>query len=172
MEIKETYHFSPQDFDINGNRKSDGLPFREVLREFECDFHARHSDYYALFLFANSKTMLILSHSCNAKPNMIYGMDLIEGDFEPNTNHCIEEAGSKKNIVVYGIDSAYMLPDESGIPKIDEEKMVFPLTLFIDNELKNGVLQLKYLDDDDKNDENCDTPINVDENSFKFIKWK
>jgi hypothetical protein len=173
MEIKETYHFLPRDFDINGKRVSDGTPFREILKEFERDFHTRHSNYYATFLFANSQMMLLLSRSCNAKENMIYGMDLIgvNGDFEPNINHRIEEASNKRNIVVYGIDSAFMLPDKNGTPRIDEEKMIYPLTLLIDNNMKDGMLYLKYLDDD-RNDEDCMTPINVDENSLKFIKWK
>ena len=171
MEIKETYHFLPRDFDINGKRVSDGNHFREILKEFECDFHARHSNYYALFLFANTQTMLLLSRSCNAKENMIYGMDLIgvDSDFEPNINHLIEEASNRKNIVVYGIDSAFMLPDKNGIPKIDEEKMIYPLTLLIDNNMKDGMLYLKYLDDDNENGEDCLIPINVDE---KQIKWK
>jgi hypothetical protein len=171
MEIKETYHFSPRDFDINGKRVSDGIPFREILKEFEYDFHARHSNYYALYLFANSQTMLLLSRSRNAKENMIYGMDLIENDFDPNTNHHIEEASNKKNIVVYGIDSAFMLPDKNGILRIDRKEKIYPLTLLIDNKMKAGILHLKYLDDDE-NYENTLIPINVDRNSFKCIKWK
>lgn len=152
MEIKETYHFTPHDFDSNGKRMSDGTPFREVLKEFEQDFHSRHSNYYALYLFANTRTMLILSRSCNAKENMIYGMDLVDSEFDPTTNHLIEEASSGENIVVYGIDSAFMVLDENGIPKIDEQKMIFPLTLLIDNGLSDGVLHLKYLDDDKDTD--------------------
>ena len=175
MEIKRTYCFSPRDFDINGKRVSDGIPFREILKGFEYDFHSRHSNYYALFLFANMQTMLLLARSCNANKNMIYGMDLIgvDGDFEPNINHRIEEASNKKNIVVYGIDSAFMPLDENGISRIDEEKMIYPLTLLIDNNLNDGILHLKYLDDDNTNDdEDCVTPINVDENSFKYVTWK
>jgi len=171
MEIKESYYFSPQDFDINGKRISDGVPFREVLRTFECDFHTLHPNYYALYLFANRSTMLLLSKSCNAKSNMIYGMELIDSDFDPNTNHQIEEASNKKNIVVYCIDSAYMLPDKKGLPKLfDEKTEIYPLTLLIDSELKDGVLHLEYLDGDDDNDKNSKkSPINVDGKSFKLI---
>jgi hypothetical protein len=167
MEIKETYHFSPQSFDCNGKRTSDGVPFRDVLREFEYDFHSRHSNYYALYLFANSRTMLLLSRSCNARKNMIYGMELIDGEFDPNTNHFIEEASNGENIVVYGIDSAFMQLDENGVPEIDEQKDIYPLTLLVDNRLKDGVLHLKYLDDDNSNDEDWATvPVNVYENIY------
>jgi hypothetical protein len=161
MEIKETYRFSPEDFDSNGKRISDGTPFREVLKEFEQDFNSRHSNYYALYLFANNMTMLLLSRSCNAKENLIYGMELIDSEFDPTTNHLIEEASTMKNIVVYGIDSAFMAPRKNGIPKIDEQKMIYPLTLLIDNELIDGVLQLKYLDDDWDEDLNFE-PTNID----------
>lgn len=162
MEIKETYHFSPYDFDINGKRESDGKPFREILKEFEHDFHSRHSNHYALYLFANHGTMLLLSRSCNAKENMIYGMELIDSEFDPMTNHFIEEASTKKNIVVYGIDSAFMTFDKDGNSEIDKEKMIFPLTLLIDNKLRDGVLHLKYLDDDDRDDDLVIEPIDVD----------
>jgi len=170
MEIKETYYFSRQDFDIDGKRISDGIPFREVLKEFEYDFHARHPNYYALYLFANRPTMLILSRSCNANQNMIYGMDLIDGDFDPTTNHFVEEASSKKNIVVYGIDSAFMPLDKNGVPTIEEQKMIYPLTLLVDDKIRDGVLYLKYLDDDDSKDEDeVFGTINVDETILKYV---
>ena len=172
MEIKETYYFSPCDFDRNGKKLSNGTPFKEILKEFEHDFHSRHSNYYALYLFANHSTMLLLSRSCNAKKNLIYGMEQIEDEFDPNTNHHIEKASNKKNIIVYGIDSAFMPLDENGIPRIVEEKMIFPLTLLIDNNIRDGVLHLKYLDDEDSDEENINAPINIDENNLKFIKWR
>jgi hypothetical protein len=162
MEIKEIYHFSPQDFDINGKRVSDATSFREVLKEFERDFHFRHSNYYALYLFANHSTMLLLSRSCNARENMIYGMELIDSEFDPTTNHFIEEVSSKENIVVYGIDSTFMDFDENGVPRIDEEKMIYPLTLLIDNNMKNGVLHLKYLDNKEDDKDFVMTPIDIE----------
>jgi len=162
MEIKETYYFSPRDFDINGKRVSDGTPFREILKEFEYDFHSRHSNHYALYLFANGNTMLLLSHSCNARKDMIYGMDLIDDDFDPDTNHIMEEVGIPKYITVYGIDSAFMTLDKDGIPEIDEEKKIYPLTLLVDSKLKDGVLQLKYLDDDDDEEDLVTEPVDVE----------
>ncbi len=162
MEKKEIYHFSPHDFDSNGKRTSDGTSFREVLKEFERDFHAPYPNYYASFLVANYSTMLLLSRSCNAKENMIYGMDLIQNEFDPYTNHHIETASTRENIVVYGIDSAFMVLDKNGIPVIDENKRIFPLTLLIDNELKDGILHLKYIDDDDQDDEFVFEPKEID----------
>ena len=47
-EISETYSFRPVDFDEKGRRIVDGLSFRDVVKEYERDFHSRHSTEYAL----------------------------------------------------------------------------------------------------------------------------
>ena len=62
-EISETYSFRPLDFDEKGRRIVDGLSFRDVVKEYERDFHYRHSTEYALNLYANSKTMALLAKS-------------------------------------------------------------------------------------------------------------
>ena len=83
-EIIETYYFTPAEFDENGRRKNDGLTFRELVKEYERDFHHRHSTEYALNLYANSQTMSLLAKSCNAAPFLLYGMDLTQGhSFDP-----------------------------------------------------------------------------------------
>lgn len=46
-EISETYSFRPVDFDEKGRRIVDGLSFRDVVKEYERDFHSRHSTEYA-----------------------------------------------------------------------------------------------------------------------------
>lgn len=167
MTIKEIYNFSPFDFDGNGKRVSDGIPFRDVLKEFEFDFHDCHLNYYALYMFANQSTMLLLSRSCNARKNLIYGMDLVESEFDPTTNFCIEEASSMEYVIVYGIDSAFMLCDDQGIARIDEDKKLYPLTLLVDENMRDGVLYLKYLDDDRENDDDYVTePVAIDNYIF------
>jgi hypothetical protein len=47
-EINETYSFNPDDFNEKGRRESDGLSFRDLVKDFEYDFHRRHSTEYAL----------------------------------------------------------------------------------------------------------------------------
>ena len=42
-EISETYYFNPDDFNEKGRRESDGLSFRDLIKDFEYDFHRRHS---------------------------------------------------------------------------------------------------------------------------------
>ena len=74
-EITETYYFKPTDFNEKGRRISDGMTFRDVVKEFERDFHERHSTEYALNLYANSQTMDLLARSNDAAPFLLYGMD-------------------------------------------------------------------------------------------------
>ena len=76
-ELSETYYFTPSKFDENGRRCHDGARFRDVVKEFEVDFHRLHSADYALNLYANSNTMRLLSRSCDAAPFVIYGMELM-----------------------------------------------------------------------------------------------
>ena len=60
-EICETYNYTPSDFDENGRRKSDGMTFRNLIKDFERDFHNRHPAEYALNLYAKSQTMNLLA---------------------------------------------------------------------------------------------------------------
>jgi hypothetical protein len=153
MEIKETYYFMSKDFDANGKKQPCGTSFREVIKGFERDFHERHPSHYALFLFANELTMQLLERSCNADEDIRYGMDLINGHFDPATNYKIENHSRYKT--VYMIDSAYS--EEEGL----FWKGAYPLTLLIDDSLRSGVLLLKYLDDDD-DEEEVVTPVDVE----------
>ena len=164
FEISETYHFDPSEFDENGRCNKDGVRFRDVVKEFEVDFHKLHSADYALNLYANSNTMRLLSKSCNAAPFLIYGMELTQGGsfdttLDPAFNHRMESYG--KSIYVYGIDSVFMTDfDENGYPKFDKEESIYPLTLLVDNEMKDGEVRLSTpsLDGDDEVIETVNVP--------------
>ena len=56
----------PSDFNERGRRISDGVTFRDVVKDFERDFHERHSTEYALNLYANSLAMDLLARSNDA----------------------------------------------------------------------------------------------------------
>ena len=123
-EIIETYTFNPEDYH-DGRRKSDSMTFRDVVKEFEA----------ASFLS--------------------YGMDLTQGNAfdaeqDPYINHAIE--GHSRHIFVYGIDSAYMETSDGHIA-IDEEKGIYPLTLLIDNSMRNGIIRLATPTSDDEGEE-------------------
>ena len=146
FEISETYRFDPLEFDAYGRLVNDRLRFRDIVKEFEVDFHRLHSADYALNLYANSKTMRLLSKSYDAAPFLIYGMELTQGDsfdaaLDPKFNHRMESNG--KSIYVYGIDSAFMTRfEENGYPILDKEKSIYPLTLLVDNEMRDDEVRL------------------------------
>ncbi len=155
-ELSERYHFNPTDFDENGCRLADGKTFRDVVKDFEYAFHRAHTTEYALNLYANSQTMRLLAKSNNAEPFMIYGMDLNCGhNFNPKDdpfiNKCMDEYS--ENVLVYGIDSAYMTDfDEFGTPILNDDSEIFPLTLLVDNTMRDDEIRLSTPTTDDDGD--------------------
>lgn len=168
-EISETYSFRPLDFDEKGRRIVDGLSFRDVVKEYERDFHYRHSTEYALNLYANSQTMGLLARSNDAAPFLLYGMDLTQGmSFDaiqdPFINHEMDKHSEK--IYVYGIDSAFMTEfDEYGYPILNEDSDIYPLTLLVDNTMRDGELRLAVptLDDGDETES-----VTIDVPQFEY----
>ena len=138
-ELYKTYYFDSADYDKRDRRKSDGKSFRDVIKEFEYDFHDTYSTEYALNLYANSRTMALLAKSNDAAPLK----------YSPS-------------IYVYGIDSAFMTEfDEYGYPILEEDSDIFPLTLLVDNTMRVGEIRLAVptLDDgDEKEDVTIDVP--------------
>jgi hypothetical protein len=168
-EIIETYYFNPTDFDERGRRYDDGISFRDVVKEYERGFHKCHSTEYALNLYANSYTMALLAKSNGAAPFLTYGMDLTQGKSfdaiqDPYANHEMEQYSNK--IYVYGIDSAFMTEfDEYGYPIIEENSDILPLTLLVDNTMRDGELRLAVpTSDDGDEDEN----VTIDVPKFEY----
>ena len=87
-EISKTYYFDSADYDNRGRRKTDGKTFRDVVKEFEFDFHDTYMTEYAQNLYSNSQTMDLLAKSNDAAPFLLYGMDLTQGNsFDPIKTH-------------------------------------------------------------------------------------
>ena len=98
-EISENYYFIPADYNERGRRKTDDMTFRDVIKEFERDFHKCHTTEYALNLYANSQTMNLLARSCDAAPFLTYGMDLTQGmafDAEKDLYREYDPAGNQE----------------------------------------------------------------------------
>ena len=163
-ELYKTYYFDSADYDKRGRRKSDGKSFRDVIKEFEYDFHDTYSTEYALNLYANSRTMALLAKSNDAASFLMYGMDLTQGKSfdavqDPFVNHEMEKYSP--NIYVYGIDSAFMTEfDEYGYPILDENSDIYPLTLLVDDTMRDNEVRLAVPTIDDGN-ETEDVTIDV-----------
>ena len=170
-ELSETYHFHPLDYDSEGLNRKNGQTFRSFIAECEYAFHDAHSAEYAWMLYANSQTMLLLAKSKGANKNFIYGMDLTKGKhFHPVEDPFVNGEMDKhsKFITVYGIDSAFMTEcDTNGFPFIDEEKGIYPLTLLVDNTMRDGTVRLAVPDDD--NDSEEVEPVIIDVPHFEYV---
>lgn len=168
-EIIETYHFIPSEYDEGGRRFKDRLSFRELVCGFEREFHLMHPSEYALNFYGNSNTMLLLQRSCNAAPFMMYGMDLTKGNSfdaeqDPYINHEMDR--HSEYIYVYGIDSAFMTEfDEHGYPIFGEDNDIYPLTLLIDNSMRDGEVRLAVPTIDDGDD---DVIVPIDVPQFEY----
>ena len=121
---------------------------------------------YAQNLYSNSQTMDLLAKSKDAAPFLLYGMDLTQGNSfdpikDPFVNHEMDKHSEK--VYVYGIDSAFMTEfDEYGYPILDEDSDIFPLTLLVDNTMRNGEVRLAVptLDDGDEEENvTIDVPL-------------
>ena len=145
------------------------MTFRDVVKEFEYDFHETYSTEYALNLYASSRTMAILAKSKDAAPFLMYGMDLTQGKSfdaiqDPYVNHEMEKHSA--NIYVYGIDSAFMTEfDEYGCPVLDEDSDIYPLTLLVDNTMRDNEVRLAVptMDDGDETED-----VIIDVPKFEF----
>lgn len=169
QEISERYSFDPYDYDVRGLRKSDGKSLRDVIKGFEYDFHQLHTAEYAELLYANTATMSLLARSNNAAQFLSYGMDLTHGDsFEPEhdafANHEMDR--HSKSVFVYGIDSAFMKDRyANGYPIIDENTEIYPLTLLVDDSMRDGTIRLAVPTSDDGDEEDV---VNVDVPKFEY----
>ena len=68
---------------------------------------------------------------------------------------------ASKKVYVYGIDSAFMTEfDESGYPMLNDDSNIFPLTLLVDDNMRNEEFRLSVPTTDD-GDESEEVIINV-----------
>lgn|SRR5574344_2892 len=161
-EVFETYRFIADRYNLRGRHIESGLRFRDWVKECEHDFHERHSSMYALIFYGNSATMRLLQMSCDANPCLLYGMDLYHGNcFDPAHDPKINQKIDKNSqyITVYGIDSAFMPINDIGVPEIDEDKGIWPLTLLIDKDMRDGEIRLSCPDDDDDESDEAKVPV-------------
>jgi hypothetical protein len=108
--------------------------------------------------------MALLAKSNDAAPFLLYGMDLTQGpsfdaERDPYINHEMDK--HSKSIYVYGIDSAFMSEfDKFGYPIINEDSDIYPLTLLVDNTMRDDEVRLATPTFDD-GDDAVNVPIDV-----------
>ena len=135
MFYQEYYSFKKNDYDHQGFHVETEQWFMDLIGEFEQDFHNKFPTCYANHLFANHSTMNLINQAMNLADNENSGMDLIDGEVDLDANLAMEEFSDEKT--VYAIGS-----------KIEENEDE-PIFLVIDDKLSNGLVLLKYIDDDE-----------------------
>lgn len=143
--MQEIYRFSKNDFEENGFNKFNEKLFLDVVREWETEFNKKFNPFLANHILANSSTMKLLENCFVPKETEDFGID---GQFDFETNLKIDKHNKKD--IVYAIDSGV---------NADE-----PLFLIIDSKVSDGAVILKYIPDDD--DENNEPQIPIAENEF------
>lgn len=132
MIFSETYHFNRSDYDKDGFNIHNGELFSEYIQECEKDFHKKNELYYANHFFANNLTMLLFKRgNCGTEED--YGMELIEGNIDLDTNLAIETHSERSTIYANGSQA-------------DDDE---PLWLIVDDNVKDETFDLRYLEEDE-----------------------
>ena len=144
MTLEKTYSFIKEDYNQDGFNKTNGQLFLNFIAECENDFHEDLAVFIANCLFANSSTMYLMKCCYVTEEYDDFGMDLIDGEINMDVNLDIEKHSKRKT--TYAIESRV---------KGNEGE---PLFLIIDENIKDGEFILKYIPDDDEED---DVNLNV-----------
>jgi|AntAceMinimDraft_17_1070374.scaffolds.fasta_scaffold44474_1 hypothetical protein len=143
--IEQIYKFKKKDFNQNGINIHNGQLFCNLIYEWRKDFHNRNSFFYANYLFANRPTMMLLDKCLNfiagKDIGLDCGMELVEDEIDLETNFKIEEHSDRRTI--------YAIGDE-------------PLFLIVDNDIGNGIVVLKYIPDNDSDNNETIIPVESD----------
>lgn len=137
MIISETYQFKRSDYDKDGFNLHDGELFSEFIQDCEKEFHKKNGLYYANHLFANNLTMLLFKRCHFDTQDEDYGMELIEGKIDLDTNLAIETHSERSTIYAIGSQA-------------DDDE---PLWLIVDDNVKDETFELKYIPEDDDGEE-------------------
>lgn len=147
MTIEKTYCINRDHYDSDGRDLYDyELLFSDQIRDFEKDFMDEHSKIFAAnYLFLNKRLMKLLESCFNLPENETFGMALINGTIDFETDFKIEK--HSRYTTIYAIGT---LKDEAE-----------PLYLIIDDNLNDTQVVLKHItDDDDLNNYEKDLPVN------------
>ena len=145
MFYQEYYNFKKEEFDQKGFHVLTQQWFMDLIGEFEHDFHTKFPTCYANHLFANHSSLALINKAMDLDENESSGMDLIDGVIDLDTNLAIEEFSNESTIYAIG---SKLLENE------DE-----PIFLIVNDKLPDGLVLLKYINDDET--EEVDDLVNI-----------
>ena len=147
--------FRKTDYTEDGIHISSGKFIMEQQAVWEKEFHNQFNPYYANVIEGHPSAMLRLTRYMASEEddsNTDFGMELIDGEIDIDTNLEIEKFGKLQT--VYAIGSQY---------HDDEDN---PLFLIKNDKLSENILVLKYISDDDNGNKTENTPV-VEKTGFK-----
>ena len=143
--------FKKADYTNNGTHITSGKFILEQQQGWEEAFHNQFNPYFANVLEGHPSAMQRITKYMEGDEDSSYdfGMELIEGEIDIDTNLAIEAFSEDKT--VYAIGSQF---------HDDEDN---PLLLIKNDNLSEEILVLKYIADDDESDESETIPVPSEE---------
>ncbi len=141
--------FRKTDFSANGIHHKSGKNIFEIQEQWEESFREKFNPLYANVLEGHPLAMKRLTdyYDFDRSKNYDFGMELIDGEIDIDTNLEIEEYS--ENETVYAIGSRILLDDEG-----DGQ----PIFLVKNDKISDDILVLKYVPDDDDT-EGVEVPV-------------
>lgn len=141
--------FKKLDFTPDGTHISSGKWIYELQREWETVFHNQFNPFYANVIEGHPVAMhrLTLYMDGGETTNYDFGMELIDGEIDVDTNLAIEKFSAQQT--VYAIGSQLHEDDDN------------PLFLVKNDNLHDEILVLKYVpeDEDTEEEERVNIPV-------------
>ena len=144
--MDQHYKFNKWDYNEDGTNVKNGSFFLDVVGDWEKDFHDRYSPLFSNCLSGNASTMILVKNCFITEPNEDFGMELINGDIDIETNIKIGKCSKRQTI--YAIGS-----------RIDEDE---PMFLVRDDTMVDGMVILKYIRDSDEDEISPDVPVETE----------
>ena len=148
--LEKHYKFKVNSYNNDGFNKVNGVFFLDFLKDCERDFQECYSIFHANHLFASNSTMILIRNCMESEPEIDYGMELINGKVDLDTN--LEIENHTERTTVYAIGSAS-----------DEDE---PLFLINDQDVCDGMILLKYIPDGE--DDAVEQPVQIPDDMLKF----
>lgn len=140
--------FKKCDFSTDGTHLPSDKFIMEIQQDWEADFYNKFKPYYANAISGHPSAMLRLTTYMEAgeESNADFGMDLIDGEIDIDTNLAIEEFSDHQTVYAIG---SQLHNDEDN-----------PLFLIKNENLAEEILVLSYISDDDDDDSEIYIPVN------------
>lgn len=139
--------FSKTDFSHDGIHIYSDKFIMDLQREWEDSFHKQFNPYYANIIEGHPSAMLRLTKymACGRETKSDFGMELINGEIDIDTNLNIEKYSHIRTVYAIG----------SQLHNVEDR----PLFLIKNESLRDDILVMKYTSDDEDGSESVNIPV-------------